>query len=118
VNTGVQGPLYLDGELLQRYLKHGHSRTEQEVYVWMTIFLASAITDYIRKTQDKSIGGEGSHRLLPELEELDREWNQGGRQTINDHGRKHCFTGLSFAPYAADLNVAEHNESKKSRHGN
>jgi hypothetical protein len=81
-------------------------------------FLASAITDYIRKTQDKSIGGEDSHRLLPELEELDREWNQGGRQTINDHGRKHCFTGVSFAPYAADLNVAEHNESKKSRHGN
>jgi hypothetical protein len=35
-NVGVHGPLYLDGELLQRYLKHTHSRTDQEVYVWMT----------------------------------------------------------------------------------
>jgi hypothetical protein len=25
---------------------------------------------------------------------------------------------VSFTPYAADLNVSEHNESKKSRHGN
>jgi hypothetical protein len=37
------------------------------------------ITDYIRKSQDKSIGGEGSHGLLPEFETLDREWSQGGR---------------------------------------
>jgi len=35
-NTGDHRPLYLDGELLQRYLKYVHSRTEQEVYVWMT----------------------------------------------------------------------------------
>ncbi len=55
------------------------------------------ITDYIRKAQDKSIGGEGSRGLLPELEALDREWSQGGRQASNDRG---------------------HNESKKSRHGN
>jgi hypothetical protein len=108
-NEGVHGPLCLDGELLQRYLKHPHSRTEQEVYVWMTTsemglpvtqesgevqccrdivedrpvtrFLAPVITDYIRKTQDKSIGGEGSHRLLPELEALDRKWSQGHSRT-------------------------------------
>ncbi len=36
-NTGAHGPLYLDGNLLQRYLKHTHDRTEQEVYAWMTI---------------------------------------------------------------------------------
>jgi hypothetical protein len=42
-------------------------------------FLAPAITDYIRKTQDKSIDGEGSHGLLPELEAQDREWSQDGR---------------------------------------
>ncbi len=81
-------------------------------------FLATAITDYIRKAQDKNIGGEGSHGLLPELETLDREWSQDGRQASNDHGRKRCLTGVSFTPYVADLNVAEHNESKKSRHGN
>ncbi len=81
-------------------------------------FLAPVITDYIRKAQDKSIGGEGSHRLLPELEALDREWSQDGRQTRNDHGLKHCLTGVLFTPYEADLNVPEHNESKKSRHGN
>jgi hypothetical protein len=56
--------------------------------------------------------------LLPELEALDREWNQGGRQASKDHGRKRCLTGVSFTPYAAYLNVVEHNESKKSRHGN
>ncbi len=28
------------------------------------------------------------------------------------------MTGVSFTPYVADLNVVEHNESKKSRHGN
>ena len=145
-NAGAHGPLYLDGELLQRYLKHAHSRTEQEVYVWMTTsemgfpvtqesgevqcwrdivedrpvarFLAPAITDYIRKAQDKSIGGEGSHGLLPELEALDREWSQVGRQSSNYRGRKRCLTGVSFTPHAADLNVAEHNESKKSRQGN
>ena len=33
-NTGAHGPLYLD--LLQKYLKHAHTRTEQEVHVWMT----------------------------------------------------------------------------------
>jgi hypothetical protein len=145
-NEGVHGLLYLDGELLQRYLKHANSRTEQEVYVWMMTsemgfpvtqdsgevqcwrdivedrpvprFLAPVITDYIRKTQDKSIGREGSHGLFPELETLDREWSQGGCQTSNHHGRKRCLTGVSFTPYVADLNVTEHNESKKSLQGN
>ncbi len=105
-NTGAHGPLYLNGELLQRYIKHTHSRTEQEVYVWMTTselgfpvtqvrgevqcwwdivedrpvarFLAPVITDHIREVQDKSIGGEDSHTLLPDLEELDREWSRDG----------------------------------------
>ncbi len=85
-NTGSHGSLYLDRELLQRYLKHTHSRMEQEVYVWMTtsemgfpitqesgevqcwwdivFFLETVITDYIREVQDKSIGGEGSHMSL------------------------------------------------------
>ncbi len=81
-------------------------------------FLAPETTDYIRKTQDKSIGGECSHGLLPELEVLDREWSQDGRQSSNDRGRKHCLTGVSFTPHESDLNVAEHNESKKSRQGN
>jgi hypothetical protein len=49
----------------------------------VALFLASVITDYIREVQDKSIGGEGSHGLLPELEALDREWRQGGRQSSN-----------------------------------
>ncbi len=78
-----------------------------EVQCWRDIvedrpvvrFLAPAITDYIRKAQDKSIGGEGSHGLLPELETLDREWNQDGRQSSNDRGRKRCLTGVSFTPY-------------------
>ena len=35
-NTGANGSLYLDGDLLQKYIKHAHSRTEQEVYTWMT----------------------------------------------------------------------------------
>ena len=35
-NNGVHGPRYLDGDLLRRYLKHAHNRTEQEVYAWMT----------------------------------------------------------------------------------
>ncbi len=76
----------------------------------VTRFLAPVITDYIRKTQDKNIGGEGSHGLLPELEALDREWSEGDRQVSNYHGRKRCLTGVSFTPYATDLNVAEHNE--------
>ncbi len=65
-----------------------------------------------------SIGGEGSHGLLPELETLDREWSQDGWQTSNYRGRKLCLTGVSFTPYATDLNVTEHNESKTSRQGN
>ncbi len=28
------------------------------------------------------------------------------------------MTGVSFTPYESDLNVTEHTESKKSRHGN
>ena len=28
--------MYLDGDLLQKYIKHAHDRTEQEVYTWMT----------------------------------------------------------------------------------
>jgi hypothetical protein len=42
-------------------------------------FLASVMTDYIQEVQDKRIGGEGFRMLLPELEELDREWSQDGR---------------------------------------
>ena len=85
--NGAHGPLYLDGDLLWRYLKHAHSRTEQEVYAWMTKsemgfpvtqergevqcwwdivenrpvarFLAPVITDYIREVQDKETSGEG-----------------------------------------------------------
>ncbi len=34
-NTGANGLLYLDGDLLQKYIKHAHSRTEQEIYAWM-----------------------------------------------------------------------------------
>ncbi len=97
-----------------------------EVQCWWDIvedrpvsrFLASTITDYIREVQDKRIGGEGSHGILPELETLDREWSQGGRQSRNYHSRKHCLTGVSFTPHTVDLNVVEHNESKKSRQGN
>ena len=29
-NTGAHGPLYLDGDLLQRDIKHAHGRTEQD----------------------------------------------------------------------------------------
>jgi hypothetical protein len=35
-NIGDHGPLYLDGDLQQKNLRHTHNRTEQEVYVWMT----------------------------------------------------------------------------------
>ena len=100
-NTGATGVLYLDGDLLQKYKKKIHDRTEQEVYTWMTTsemgfpvtqereevqcwrdivedrpvarFLAPVITAYIRGLQDKGTGGEGAHMLLPDLEELDRE---------------------------------------------
>ena len=106
-NTGANGPLYLDGDLLQKYINHVHGRTEQEVYTWMTtsemrfpvtqeteevqcwwdmvedspvvLFLEPVITDYIRGLQDTGTGGEGSHMLLPDLEELDREWIQDDR---------------------------------------
>jgi hypothetical protein len=81
-------------------------------------FLAPEITDCIREVQDKRIGGEGSHMLLPDLETLNREWSQDGRHSSNYRGRKHCLTGVSFTPHAADLNVAEHKEGKKSRQGN
>ena len=104
-NTGAHGPLYLDRNLLQKYLKNTHSRTEQEVYVWMTTsemgfpvtqergevqcwrdvvedrpvvrFLASVITDYIREVLDKGTGGEDSHMLLPNW----RCWIGNGAKT-------------------------------------
>ena len=41
--------------------------------------LVSVITDYIREVQDKEISGEGPHRILLELEELDRECSQNER---------------------------------------
>jgi hypothetical protein len=123
-NTRAHGPLYLDGDLLQRYIKHAHSRTEQEVYVWMTTsemgfpvtqerqevqcwrdivkdrpvarFLALVITAYIRGLQDKGTGGD---MLLPELEVLDREWNQDDRQsTGNCRGCKRCLTQSGSTP--------------------
>jgi hypothetical protein len=81
VNTVTNRLLYLDGDLLQKYIKHTHDRTEQEVYTWMTtsemgfpvtqereevqcwwdvvedktvtLFLAPVITDYIRGLEDK-----------------------------------------------------------------
>ena len=84
------GPLYLDGDLLQKYIKHAHGRTEQEVYICMTTseiglpvtqereevqcwrnivedrpvarFLATVITAYIRGLQDK---GTVLHGKLP-----------------------------------------------------
>ena len=77
-NTGANGTLYLDGDLLQKYIKHTHGRTEQEVYTWMTtsemgqvpsyprergssVFLAPVITSYIRGLQDTGTGGKGTH---------------------------------------------------------
>ena len=118
-NTGANGSLYLDGDLLEKYIKHAHVRTEQEVYIWMTTsdmgfpvtqereegqywrdivedrsVLVPVITDYISGLQDKGTGGEGAHMLLPDLEVLDREWSQDDRQsTGNCPGRKHCLTG-------------------------
>ena len=63
----------------------------------VTRFQAPVITGYIREVQDKSIGGEGSHGLLPDLEALDREWSQGGSQSSNYHGRKICLgTNVCF----------------------
>jgi len=48
-------------------------------------FLAPVITDYIREVQGKETN-RGGHRLLLELEELDREWNSwkmsGSQETI------------------------------------
>ena len=138
--------MYLDGDLLQTYIKHAHVRTEQEVYTWMTTsemgfpitkereevqcwwdivedrtvsrFLAPVITTYIRGLQDKGTGGECARMLLSDLEELDREWSQDDRQsTGNCRGRKRCLTGVSFTPHAADLNMSEQYEGKKSRQG-
>jgi hypothetical protein len=44
--------------------------------------------------------------LLPDLEVLDREWSQDDRQsTGNCRGRKHCSTGVSLTPHAADLDM-------------
>ena len=39
------------------------------------------------------------------------------QSTDNCRGRKRCLTGLSFTPHAADLDMSEHNEGKKSRQG-
>jgi hypothetical protein len=145
-NSGSHGPLYLDGDLLRRYLKHVHNRTEQEVYAWMTTsemgfpvtqgrgevqcwrdivedrpvdrFLEPVITDYIREVQDKETSGEGPHRLLLELEELDREWSQNEWQSGNYRGRNRYLTGMSFTPHAVDLNASEHTEVKKLRQRN
>ncbi len=59
-------------------------------------FLAPVITAYICGLQNKGTGGEGAHMLLPDLEELDREWSQDDRQsTGNCRGRKRCLTGVS-----------------------
>ena len=145
-SNGAHGPLYLDEDLLRRYVKHAHNRTEQEVYAWMTTsemgfpvtqergevqcwrdivenrpvarFLAPVITDYIREVQDKETSGEGPHRLLPELEELEGEWSQNERQSGNYRGRKRCLMGVSFTTHAADLNASEHTEVKKLRQRN
>jgi hypothetical protein len=57
-------------------------------------FLAPEITDCIREVQDKRIGGEGSHMFLPDLETLNREWNQGGRHSSNYRGRKQFNGGV------------------------
>ena len=81
-------------------------------------FLAPVITDYIREVQDKETSGEGPHRLLPELEELEGEWSQNERQSGNYRGRKRCLMGVSFTPHAADLNASEHTEVKKLRQRN
>jgi ribonuclease HI len=145
-DTGAHGPLYLDGDLLQKYIKHAHSRTEQEVYTWMTTsemgfpvtkereevqcwrdivedrtvarFLAPVITAYIRGLQGEGAGGECARMLLSDLEELDREWSQDDRQSAgNCRGRKRCLTGVSFTPHAADLSMSEQHEGKKSRQG-
>ncbi len=141
--NGGHGPLYLDEDLLRRYIRHMHNRTEQEVYAWMTTsemgfpvtqesgevqcwwdimenrpvarFLAPAITDYIREVQDKGSSGKRPHRLLPELEELEGEWNQNDRQSSNHRGCKRCLMGVSFTPHEADLNASERTEVKKLR---
>jgi len=142
-SNGAHGPLYLDEDLLRRYIRHAHNRTEQEVYAWMTTsemgfpvtqecgevqcwrdimekrpvarFLAPAITEYIREMQDKGAGGKSPHRLLPELEELEGEWSQNDRQPSNHRGRKRCLMGVSFIPHAADLSASERTEVKKLR---
>ncbi len=80
--------------------------------------LAPVITDYIREVQKKETSGEGPHRLLHELEELEGEWSQNERQSGNYRGRKRCLMGVSFTPHAAELNASEHTEVKKLRQRN
>ena len=71
-NTGAHGPLYLDGDLLQRDIKHAHGRTE-EVHCWRDIeedrpvarFLAPVITAYICGLQNKGTGWRGRPHAPP-----------------------------------------------------
>ena len=106
-NTGDDRSLYLDGDLLQKYNKDTHVRTEQEVYIWMTTSeMGFPVTQERRSVWWDIVEDRPVARFLSWWIGSGAKMIGSQQATVVVRYGKHCLTGVSFTPHETDLDMS------------